>query len=64
MDERDKKPKPRRKGGQPELPPFPTHFMPGTEGKIEVMAGRVKKRLQLYHPLDARLPEKKPRGDE
>lgn len=62
MDEREKKP--RRKRNRPELPPFPTHHMPGTPGKIAVMAERVRKKQQLYHPLDARLPTKKVRGDE
>lgn len=35
------------------LPPFPTRYLPGSPGKIEVMAKRALQRVSLFHPWDA-----------
>jgi hypothetical protein len=35
-------------------PRDPTQFEPGTEGKIEVMAERVRRRETCFHPRDAK----------
>jgi hypothetical protein len=38
------------------LPADVTDHLPGTPGKLTVLAERVARREQLFHPLDAKLP--------
>lgn len=47
----------RPKSGQGRLPKEPTHHLPGTEGKMEVMVERAKAGESLFHPDDARCGE-------
>lgn len=45
------------------LPAEPTLHLPGTPGKVRVMACRARRRERLFHPLDARLPPGAERHD-
>lgn len=37
------------------FPPFPTHALPGTPEKVEVMRWRAECGFELFHPSDAQL---------
>lgn len=37
------------------MPPYPTKHLPGTPGKIAVMAWRIEMGYHLHHPDDATL---------
>ena len=39
------------------LPPCPTNFLPGSEAKVIELTARHRAGFQLWHPLDAGLPE-------
>lgn len=39
--------------GEPPLPDRPTECLPGTPGKVEVLAERFRKGQSLWHPQDA-----------
>lgn len=40
--------------GEPDPPDEPTRELPGTYGKIAVMAARAEDNRGIFHPLDAR----------
>jgi hypothetical protein len=37
----------------PPLPPWPTHYLPGTAEKVALMKWRDDQGYQVHHPLDA-----------
>jgi len=41
----------------PPPPPEPTNHLPGTPGKVQVMAERLEARYAIWHPQDAKLGE-------
>jgi hypothetical protein len=43
--------------GRSALPETPTRAVPGSEEKIEVLGQRARRRLELWHPGDARVEE-------
>ena len=48
--------RPDRCEGRP-MPPTPTNALPGTEAKVGVFRRRAARRMQLWHPQDARIPD-------
>ncbi len=50
---RDRMERKDRSRGEPPLPPRPTEQLPGTPGKVEVLAERFRKGQSLWHPQDA-----------